>query len=247
MARIEVETERGPIWFWGEDRGLPVVLVVTGFRASADTWEPRTFQPVGFDFLRTHLPGNHCPPLDEISVEAYADALEAALASRFPGRPLLVVGQSAGALVALALRSPEIRRLVLLEPPLRSDDLWPLNEALDPAQGLSDYELSQLSALFGVGAACVVGMDYRPLLDGLTVPTRVLLGDAPLLPRRPLPRWPSLVDDDSRAALKANPLVRRTVVAGAGHGVQMEALQACVEVVVEEARQAFSDPSIAFS
>lgn len=246
MAKIEVETEEGPIWFWGEDRGLPLVLVVTGFRSGAEVWSPIA-RPVGLDYLRVHLPGNHAPPLREVSVAAYSRALDAALASRFAGRPLMVAGLSVGALVALGLRRPELRRLLLLEPPLRTHALWPLRAVLNPSQGASEIELAQLWSLFGIAPRLTQGRDYRGLLNELSVPTRVLLGDLPLLPPRDLGRLPSLVDEESRAALDAHPLVRVSRVVGGGHGIQFEAARECFAVLVDEARIAFDDPTLTFA
>lgn len=244
MARIEVETAHGPIWFWGEDHGQPLVLLLTGLHASENTWRLRkAFR--GVDYLRVHLPGNHCPAVDEVSIEAYARALDAALAIRFPGRAVMPVGLSAGALVALTMRSPGIRRLLLIEPPLRSHDLWPLQRALEPTQGYTAHELEQLWRLFGVGRDQICPRDYAGLLAGLATPAHVILGDEPLLPKRDLGRFPSLVDDESRRLLAAHPLVTQTTVCNGGHAVQREAFVGCVQIMVRQAQMAFDDPSIA--
>jgi hypothetical protein len=64
----------------------------------------------------------------------------------------------------------------------------------------------------------VENRDYRHLLDEITVPTDVIVGQLPLLPRRSTEIWPSFTSADDRAALAANPLVTlHEGPAGTGH------------------------------
>jgi pimeloyl-ACP methyl ester carboxylesterase len=241
MRGIEVETALGRVWFWGRDRGLPMILVISGFRAPRDVWH-QTGLIKGIDYFRTHLPGNYCPPLAEVSIEAYARALDDALAARFPDRPILALGISAGALVALSLKTPGVRRLVLLEPPLRSPDYWPLHGAADTEQGLTGNELEQLRQLFGISSEGIAPRDYTPLIDELRVPAHVILGDPPPPPGTfGWERIPSLVGPEARALLSRSPLVRTTTLEGHGHGIQVAAFQPCARIMFDEAKLAFDD------
>jgi pimeloyl-ACP methyl ester carboxylesterase len=197
------------VWLYGRPSGRPTFLVVTGIFADASTMDhfPRVFPQ--FDVLRAHLPGNHSPQLSETSVEAFSAALDDAL-RQVVSAPLAVLGLSVGALVAMGVRHPQLCGLLLVEPPLRTLETWPLE---DPSFMAADAEL--------MGA--ILGRDFSHLARGLAVPTEVLAGGVSLMPRRSLERMPSLVDDGSRALLAAHPLITLTVADEAGHNVQNQA------------------------
>jgi pimeloyl-ACP methyl ester carboxylesterase len=235
---IEVETTWGPVWFDGEDRGLPLVMVLFGYREVEDAWRPAGLQPT-IDYLRVHLPGNHCPELREPSLEAFSGALDEALTTRFPGRPTFVIGLSLGALVALSLRFDGVRRLMLIEPPLRTHDLWPVaNWDADASR----YEARLLWNVLGVGKRRLEPRDYTPLLAELKVPARVFVAGEPLLPRRSVTRLPSFVDEPSRAALVATPGMHLTTVMGTGHALPHHALKVISPIIAAETQLAFRDP-----
>jgi hypothetical protein len=73
--------------------------------------------------------------------------------------------------------------------------------------------------VLGVREGEAVERDYRHLVRDLRVPGLVLLGAVPLQPPRDLAILPSLVDDEDRATLRAQPLLRVTEVPEAGHNV----------------------------
>jgi hypothetical protein len=226
--RIQVETPLGPVFFHGRDTGRPVLLVILGAFAIFEQLDHLQDLIPGVDVWRAHLPGNHCPPLQVTSVGAFGFAISHAIRERLSGRQVAVVAGSAGALVALALDQRLIRRFLLIEPPLWPTVCWPFldfREAMPP--GGEDF----VWQIFGVGPTTVEARDYRGLLDRLAKPALVLIGDEPLEPQRPLPRWPSLVDADSRQLLAAHPLVDLRVVIGATHnliGDQPEAVWAAL-------------------
>jgi pimeloyl-ACP methyl ester carboxylesterase len=175
------------------------------------------------DVLRMHLPGNHSPPLAELSVEAFSRALDEALAQILT-TPLAILGLSAGALVAMGVRNPHLRALLLLDPPVRTTDAWPLKALMDQ------------DPLLGA----LIDRDFSHLIGNLAVPTEVLAGDVPLMPPRRLERPPSILDDVSRDQFIAHPLATLTVVRGAGHLVQEDgpAFAAAVMRLVERLRSA---------
>src|SRR5205814_783389 len=123
--RFEIATPVGDIWMWGRDTGKPIALVMTGAFADAHIYSRLQLVLPQFDVLRTHLPGNHCPELIDISVGVMASGVSQALTSHFGGRPMVAIGLSTGALVAMALTSPDLKALLLVEPFLRTLQIWP--------------------------------------------------------------------------------------------------------------------------
>lgn len=222
MEKLELPTPLGPVWLWGRARGRPTLLIVTGAFADAGVMDHFARLLPQIDVLRTHLPGNHCPPLSETSIAAYAAALDEALRQAVPG-PLAVLGISAGALVALGLRAPNLAGLLLIEPPLFTEDVGALAQGVDAAK-----DPRFMHAIFGVADGQVVEpRDYSPLLDGLAAPAEVLLGDRPAT-QRPQGRLPSLVGERARRALAACPRVTVTTAPGAGHHIAADAGQVFV-------------------
>src|ERR1700735_3399505 len=123
MQTSVVQTGLGPIPLWSPSGALgstrPVVLVITGAWAPADEMI-KTADVVGpaWDAVVMRLPGNGTPILAETSVEAWGRAVGELVATALAGRPVVLVGLSIGALVALAVRHPQVARVVALEPPL---------------------------------------------------------------------------------------------------------------------------------
>lgn len=228
----EVPTSLGPVTFRGRDTGRPVLLVITGLFAETTMLNGLQGSISGLDVWRTHLPGFREPALSTTSVAAFGRAYSEAVAAVAADRQLAVMGLSAGALVALWMDQAPIRRLLLVEPPLRTDLAWPL-ESLD---ALKD------PAIRPYRDAVLGRQDFRPLLKRLQRPTTVLLGEIPLEPRRDLPTWPSLVDAETRAELAANPLIRVVVAPGAGHNIALENVAAFVRALQETLRGSV-DPS----
>jgi pimeloyl-ACP methyl ester carboxylesterase len=211
--------------------GRPVLLVITGAFAGPGTLDhlQRVFQTV--DVLGTHVPGNHCPLLKAVSVDAHAAALSDALGQAVPDARLGVLGLSLGALVALGIRAPNLRSLVLVEPPLFTTPLWHLAESGEAPPGSPVAAL--LWEVFGIRDGEVVEpWDHSALLTGLAVPAEVLIGDVPAEPRRPMEKAPSFVDLAARALLDAHPLVRTVVAPGAGHNLPVQAPMVLYDALV---------------
>jgi pimeloyl-ACP methyl ester carboxylesterase len=219
-----IETPHGEAWLWGEADALtgdkPVVLKLHGAFSIA---RPRTFElqrelPEAA-VLCAHLPGWHCPRAATPSVESFAALYSDVL--RQIGRPAIVVGSSVGALVAFAIRAPQVKGIVALEPPLVTGKLWPLAEPFRDRlrNGADAYEREFLWSVFGLSETRFQDRDYRPLLERLAVPTLVMLGGLPLMPQRSQERLASLVDDPERRLLAAHPNVRVRELAAVGHNV----------------------------
>jgi pimeloyl-ACP methyl ester carboxylesterase len=231
LTRTDFRTELGVLPLWHVDGSLagerPAIIAVTGAFAGADTMT-KLPQVMGeaCDCFVMHLPGNHAPTLREVGVRPYARALEAVIGQAFAARPVILVGVSIGALVALAVRASSVRRVVAVEPPLVMGKLWPM---LDPladkvAAAPGDADLAAFAeAVFGVGRTARREITYFDLFDGLDVPVEVVVGDRPLMPRRAEPTYPSFVDEAERAWLARRPTVVLHVAPGAGHNVPFQA------------------------
>lgn len=219
-SRFEVDTSRGQVWFWGRDTGRPILLVISGAFATADFfWNIQRAFPDA-DVLRTHLPGNHCPALSEISIAAFAQALDEALAARWRDRPLMVFGASVGGIVALGLRHPSVRRVVTIEPPLLTEGVWPLMHfrAQTPPGGEAF-----VWNIFGIGPDMIEPRDHTWVLDDLRTPSLAVIGAVPLEPPRPFKTMPSLISDATLARLAAHALITVETIAEAGHNVARDA------------------------
>jgi pimeloyl-ACP methyl ester carboxylesterase len=238
--RIEVETPLGPVWLFGRDQGRPVHLILSGAFAASDYLERAAHHFPGVDVLRAHLPGNHCPPLAAISVGAFAAAYSAALRSRFAGRPVVATGVSVGGLVALGLKTPELRRLVVVEPPLQPHRAWPFRLFREQTPPGGEAFVRNV---VGVDASGSEPRDYTPLLEGLTTPTLALLGDVALGEPRPFDEMPSLVDDDSRRRLAAHPLVEVRAVPGVGHNIPLLAADLFLDAMLRACRAGLGLPA----
>ena len=225
MQTTVAQTSLGPIPLWAPAgalaSGKPVVLVITGAWAEASDMirTPQVVAPA-WDAAVMRLPGNGTPGFSETSIEAWARAVGELIDSVFVGRAVVLVGVSIGALVALAARSPAVRRVVALEPPLVMSKLWPLAAALR-LRWREDAEARPfIKAVFGVREDHAEERTYFDVFEGAP-PADVVVGEVPLYPERPLERFPSFLDEPERAWLAARPGVSLRVAPGAGHNVHV--------------------------
>lgn len=238
--RFEVQTSLGPVWLLGRDTGRPILLVITGAFAAADLfWRMQDHFPDA-DVLRVHLPGNHCPELAETSIRAFAAAVDEALALRWPNRPAMAVGLSVGGLVALGLRNPLVRRLVVVEPVLLTEGVWPLELFRTQAPAGAQTFVRNM---FGIGLDATEAVDHAWVLDGLMVPALVLIGDDPLGAPRSFERMPTLVSAQAIARLSEHPLVEIERIPGAGHNIPRDAGAQLHRAIVRSWQAAFPDGS----
>lgn len=184
------------------------------------------------DVLSGHLPGNHCPTLISASVGVYASAYSHVIAEQFRDRTVIGCGASIGGLVALGLRAPQVRNLLVIEPPLVMSKVWALRPTLRAKLASGDAAVREFIVnVFGVTETEVAERRYDGLLDALSKPTHVMVGDRPLLPERAVEKLPSLVDEPERAQMAAHPHIRLTVAPGAGHNVLQESPTAFLAAV----------------
>ncbi|MEI9963398.1 MAG: alpha/beta hydrolase [Caulobacteraceae bacterium] len=217
------ETAQGQVPLWGAfesfDAARPLMLVVRGAFADLDnmTLLPR-FVPFA-DVVLAHLPGMHGPFLKDHALGTFATALDEVIAAAFAGRRTLALGLSTGALAAFLLRRPEIRSILAVEPPLTTAGLWPLHDSFRRQMVEEPRFRDWIVEVFGITEQGVIARDYRPLVEAVRVPVRVLLGEDPLEPHRAVERLPSLVGEADRRFLQGLPGLRVDQVPGTGHNV----------------------------
>lgn len=237
-----LETSLGPIWLRGESAALtdkrPVVLVIAGAFSPP---EPFTLlQPYVPEaaVLIGHIPGNHCPSLVANTPGAFMAAYSAAIAQL--GRPVIVCGASLGGLVALGLRAPQVRGLVVLDPLIRTSGLSYAIPAFRAAlrRGPAAHEVDLMWTVFGISATAVEERDYSGVLGALTAPTLCLFGELPT--ETSTLREPSIVNAADRALLAAHPHIETQVAPGAGHHLHIDAAG-----LVLAAIRRFLDPLVA--
>jgi len=144
----------------------------------------------------------------------------------------------------LAMKAPEVRRIIAVDPPIWTHKLWPLVEGL--REPFWPEHRDFLANVFGMRDVGGVGVCYRPLIDRLTVPTTVVVAEEPLYPVRALARLPSMVDEEDRAYMAANPLVTLHVAPNCGHNIPHQAgrflhdiaLDVCASAEAVEAHRA---------
>ena len=239
---IEIETELGMVHFSGQDTGRPLLLMISGVFAVRDFLNRLPDRFPQLDVLRAHLPGNHCPTLAATSVGCFAAAYSAALDRRFAGRNVVLFGFSVGAVVAMAMRSPSIRAVLAIEPPLVTGEAWPLVELRESAPpGNEDF----LWSILGVGSKSFQSRDYRPILDSLRVPTRVLLGDEPPPAGQSWVETQGFVGPLSREALRGNPLIEVIDLPGVGHHVVRQALWPMLDALQGTLKETFGSEAAA--
>jgi hypothetical protein len=218
-------TSFGPIPLWTLPGSLesdkPVILCITGAWATPEdmTGLPAAVAP-DWDALIMRLPGNGTPELSETSVEAWGRAVDDLIAQRLAHRVVMIMGLSIGALVALAARSPQIRRVLAIEPPLSTAKLWPMVGGLGLMWIQHPERRPVIEIIFGVSDAEIEDRCYHGLFAG-GAPAEVLVGDVPLQPQRSLPRYPSFLDEADRAWLAALPGVTVREAPGAGHNIHV--------------------------
>jgi pimeloyl-ACP methyl ester carboxylesterase len=231
MDFLTLQTSAGPFGLVGRlhtDRPRPVLLAVSGSFPSKTYLHDLIDHFPGANVLVVSLPGMAGVPWSGATPAELSLALAEAAPRLLGDLPIVALGASTGNLLALGLRLPNICRRVAVEPFFQTGDLWPFiaNSRRRLASNPGDAPLQDyLHRVFGIGATSAENRDYRHLLEAITVPTTVIVGQIPLLPEREVEVWPSFTCEADRAALRANPLVTlHEGRPGTGHNVQSDPL-----------------------
>lgn len=168
------------------------------------------------DVLLAHLPGIHTPTLTRSDLPTITAAFAEVLATTVRHRAVVLAGVSAGCLTALGLaREAMIRRLVLVEPFLDVRRCWALREFA----GLRAPKQSLLRAWLETYLGAGLDGDFRHLAACAPPGTKVIVGDIPLDPPRPLKALPSFASEADRSLWAAQPGVDLMVCRDAGHDI----------------------------
>jgi len=228
MQVTVVETSLGSIPLWAPPGALasarPMVLAITGAWAEPEDMIklPAVVAPA-WDAAVMRLPGNGTPPLAETSIAAWARAVDQMVARAFAGRAVVLVGLSVGALVALGVRTSQVRRVLALEPPLVMSKLWPMEPVLRRRWCEDPAARPFIEQVFGVMGEGREERAYFGLFAPGAPPAEVVVGETPLYPVRHTERFPSFVDGPERAWLAAQPGVEVHVAPDAGHNIHVHA------------------------
>jgi pimeloyl-ACP methyl ester carboxylesterase len=229
---LALPTSLGPVPLSGRlsnDATRPLVFAIAGFMPRRDALAWMAEQLPDLDVLTVNLPGMHSPRLEPNGVAPAARAFDEVLQRLAPGRRVVHVGLSTGALVALAMRP---QSLVLVEPFFRPTEVWALVELYRTLIPEGDAALRQLADDYlGLYAG---GVDHSALLDLAPATTSVLVGGVPLEPPREIAGLPSLTSEAERGAWRARG-ARLQVCEGVGHNVPEHARAALAAAIRDHA------------
>lgn len=202
---------------------LPVLILILG--AFPKQNELADFTLPGIEVRRWFLPGFHSARTPELSIPAFAGALDTDIETRFKDRPVIVMGISTGALVALALRAKEVQHLILVEPFFRTAEIEPFINWL--VRTLDQHPHNTLLhewvfAIFGVGRDAILHRDYSRLLLDSGRSISAVVGD----PTVATEGLPSLTSSNDRALLAKRGVQLRSY--RGGHAPPYSALFAAV-------------------
>lgn len=162
------------------------------------------------DMIIGDIPGMWSQPPDPSTIETFARIYDDVIRQLLPQRPVVVLGVSTGALVSLAMKSPQVRGMVVVEPFLSTADVWPLIQNMQHRL-ISNAAVPHIAVtrkyiyeIFGYTEDSVENIDFAPLLDALSVPTSAIVGAVPLGEPRQLAQWPSLAGPRTRDLLSSH-------------------------------------------
>lgn len=229
LQRRVIETAIGSVSFWAlpEDAEAtrPVLLVLVGAFMSLQAVDRLpTVLDDRCQVVLAKLPLRGAEAIQAPTAARMAEALGMATHSAFGGRPVVLVGFDDAGTMAARIASPEIVRVIAIEPILRSEKLWPVRSGLrrqveaEPESFVLDY----ISDVYGVTREGETVRDGRIWFRAPRCPLEVIVGDRPLMPERILERAPSYVDDEDREWLAAQANVSVLVAPNAGHAIARE-------------------------
>lgn len=193
------------------ERSKPVALILPGALCVVEQLAhvapvfATDFHPVLVD-----LPGHgRSTAPAQVTLDAFADDLVFLVETLFPQAPLVLVGESFGGIVGLAVaaRLRGLRLLVVVDPPLTTAKQWHVHPAFHKARQRRPHDpflhhfARELFGLSGEGVA-VAERVYYPLVEKSMAPVLVITGDEPLLPPRRGERVPCCIDATDRFVLE---------------------------------------------
>lgn len=222
----------------------PVVLMLHGILRSAQDLGPwGDLLDALADVVLLDFPGHgRSEPLGPPTLAAFADIVEGVLSEVFADRTVLLVGESAGALVALEVGgrpdTKALRAILAVDPPMTTAKQWYLAAYFHwrcRNRPLSPFIEDLWRELFGITRDAHEERVYYPLIGALRVPAVIVTGDVPLLPPRPLAdnETTCVFEDVDREVLEERypGKVEVRKVAGSSHLLLVEARPQLLEII----------------
>jgi pimeloyl-ACP methyl ester carboxylesterase len=256
--RLRIPTRQGDIaaylaepWRGGEH---PLIIMLHGALRSAAVlggWGERLAGIA--DVALVDLPGhgNSNAP-DQASVAGMTPILAEAIRTAFPGRRALLVGESLGGTIGLAIGGLDdpgpVRAVFAADPPITTTKLWSVhgNFRKVMGQGPGETFVDRLGRdTFGMTTDGLREIVYYPLIGALKLPAVIATGDVPLQPPRILSKVTSLFDGvDQFVAGKLYPgKVRIERIPDCGHLLLLEAPEACLTIIRRMMAEHLGEPS----
>jgi pimeloyl-ACP methyl ester carboxylesterase len=181
-----------------------------------------------FDVALADLPGHgQSDPPSAITLDAYIDEVRRLLTTQFATRRVVIVGDSFGGLIGIALGNhppANFAGVVALDPLLSTAKQWSILDLMPKildGQPAGSFRPMFASEIMGMTAAQAVDRRYHHYLEGVLVPALVLAGSEPLGQRRAVV-GPSLLDEEDRAMLRASARIKFGVIPDVGHQLVLQ-------------------------
>lgn len=224
------------------DPSLPVVVMIHGTFRRASVLAPWAYRlDAVARVLLLDVPGHgQSLPLFPPSLEELSRAIGKAASIFTQNRPVILVGESLGGLIALKLGAGsgmDIRHVIAFDPPLTTSKLWSAQaniQRLSEHRELSPFEKELTRQIFGVtiGAPEIEERIYYDVVDRCRVGATIVTGDNPLFPPRPNAGSPCLFDAVDRYVVqRLKPDISIRTVAGAGHALLSGSADACQPII----------------
>lgn len=195
------------------------------------------------DVVLVDLPGHgRSEPIAPATVAAMADAVHDALKAALPGRQLLLVGESMGGTIALAIAGQAdpawIRAVFAADPPMTTAKLWSVADNF--RRVIVSHPDNPFFAAFGRDAFGIIPDDieeliYYPLVGALRIPALIATGDIRLLPPRRVNGVTCVFDavDQFVVGQLYPDKARLHRIANCGHLLLVDAKDECLRLIQE--------------
>ncbi|MGE3335292.1 MAG: alpha/beta fold hydrolase [Rhodospirillaceae bacterium] len=179
-----------------------------------------------YDVALADLPGHgQSDPPSPVTMDSYIDELRWLVGTHFKDRRVVIVGDSFGGLLGVALGNsppPNLAGAVALDPLLATAKQWSIMDLIPrvlEGQPEGSFRRAFAANVMGMAQSPPEDRRYYHYIEGVRVPAIVLAGAEALGVRRDV-TGPSLLDDDDRAFLTAR--LKLAVIPGVGHQLVLQ-------------------------
>ncbi|MGE4061927.1 MAG: alpha/beta fold hydrolase [Rhodospirillaceae bacterium] len=179
-----------------------------------------------YDVALADLPGHGASDAPApVSLPAYIDEVRWLVAEPFRARQVVIVGDSFGGLLGVALGNDppgNFAGVVTMDSLLSTEKQWSIQDLLPrvlEGQPEGSFRRQFAANVMGMGGEKIEDQNYRHFFEGAKVPVLMLAGEIPLGQRRDV-QHPSLLDDADRVFLRGKSMLG--VIAGVGHQLVLQ-------------------------